>query len=60
MSDYVIECALIEAENIGLEGDAMLDHAANKAHVQREQAERVYQFLYNYQNRIADRLGIAV
>jgi hypothetical protein len=51
---------LIEAENIGLERDAMLDHAANKAHVQREQAERVYQFLYNYQNRIADRLGIAV
>ncbi|AMQ66123.1 hypothetical protein AAY80_064 [Stenotrophomonas phage vB_SmaS-DLP_6] len=60
MSDFAIECALIDAENQGLEGDAMLDHAANKCRASREQAQRVFQFLYDYQNRIADRLGIAV
>lgn len=58
--DYSIECALIEAENNGLEGDAALEYAALKNKVPKIEAERVHRFLYDMQNRISDRLGIAI
>lgn len=60
MSDFAIECALIEAENKGLMGNQMLEYAAQANSVTVQDAARVYDFLYNFQNRIADRLGITM
>ncbi len=60
MSDFAIECALIEAENKGLNGEAMLQYAAQANGASVSEAARVYDFLYNFQNRIAERLGIAL
>jgi hypothetical protein len=60
MSDFSIECALIEAESKGLDGSEMLEYAASANSVPLCEAERVYENLFSFQNRIAERLGITL
>ena len=58
MSDFAIECALIDAENRGLGSDDAVQFAASSNNVAVSEAERVYDLIYRFQDRIADRLGI--
>lgn len=60
VEEFEIENRLIQANNFGFDPETSIRFAANSAHVSEDRAREVYEFLFNFQDRIAQKLNISI
>jgi NADH:ubiquinone oxidoreductase subunit E len=60
IEEFEIENRLIQANNSGLDAETSIRYAANSVHVSEDRVREVYEFLFNFQDRVAQKLSISI
>lgn len=60
LETFEIENRLIQADNLGFDPETSIRYAANSVHVSEERVREVYDFLFSFQDRVAQKLNISI